>query len=86
MPPIFTLLQQGGRIAPAEMARTFNCGVGMAVIVRPEVAADVARSIEGAGETVFEMGRIEAGPRGCTVGAQRGTWGSSEDWSATHNA
>src|SRR3954452_18157159 len=32
-PAIFKLLQQGGRIAPEEMARTFNCGIGMAVIV-----------------------------------------------------
>ncbi len=35
LPPIFALLQEGGRIAPEEMARTFNCGIGMAVIVDP---------------------------------------------------
>src|SRR5947207_1020990 len=31
LPPIFSLLQEGGRLAPEEMARTFNCGVGMVV-------------------------------------------------------
>jgi len=86
LPSIFALLQQGGRIAPGEMARTFNCGVGMAVIVSADNASDVSRALEGAGETVFEIGRIEEGPRGCTVGGPSGTWTSSADWSATHNA
>jgi phosphoribosylformylglycinamidine cyclo-ligase len=86
LPGIFSLLQQAGRIAPEEMARTFNCGVGMAVIVAPEQAKDATSVLEGAGETVFEIGRIEAGQRGCTVTGIAGTWNSSEDWSATHNA
>jgi phosphoribosylformylglycinamidine cyclo-ligase len=86
LPPIFELLRQGGRIAPEEMARTFNCGIGMAVVVAPEQAEAVTSGLEGAGETVFGIGRIETGPRGCTVSGQAGSWGSSEDWSATHNA
>ena len=86
LPEIFSLLQQGGRIAPQEMARTFNCGMGMAVIVAPEQAKAVTSVLEGAGETVFEIGRIEAGQRGCTVTGVAGTWNSTEDWSATHNA
>jgi phosphoribosylformylglycinamidine cyclo-ligase len=68
------------------MARTFNCGVGMAVIVSPDAADEIVRSVEGAGETAFEIGRIEEGRRGCTVAGQAGTWNSPEDWSATHNA
>ena len=86
LPWIFSLLQEGGRIAPEEMARTFNCGIGMAVVVSPEKAAPVTSALEGAGETVFEIGRIEAGERGCTVSGGAGTWNSAEDWSATHNA
>jgi phosphoribosylformylglycinamidine cyclo-ligase len=86
LPEIFSLLQQAGPIAPDEMARTFNCGVGMAVIVAPEQAKDVTSVLEGAGETVFEIGRIERGQRGCTVTGTAGTWDSPEDWSATHNA
>ena len=81
-PAIFELLQQGGRIAPAEMVRTFNCGIGMAVIVAPGLAESVAISLGGA----FEIGRIEQGPRGCTVGGSAGTWNSGRDWSATHDA
>ncbi|MEA3080009.1 MAG: phosphoribosylformylglycinamidine cyclo-ligase [Sphingomonadales bacterium] len=86
LPPVFGLLQQGGRIAPEEMTRTFNCGIGMAVVVAPEEAARVNAALEAAGETVFEIGRIEQGQRGCTVSGSAGTWGSAKDWSATHNA
>ena len=86
LPLIFSLLQEGGRIAPAEMARTFNCGVGMAVIVAPEQADKVSNSLQGGGESVFEIGRIEEGRRGCTVSGQAGTWNSAEDWSATYHA
>jgi phosphoribosylformylglycinamidine cyclo-ligase len=78
MPPIFTYLQQGGNLAHEEMARTFNCGIGMAVIVDEDEREQVSRVLEGAGETVFEIGRIEDGPRGCTI--------TGEGWSATHHA
>ncbi len=84
--PIFTLLQEGGNIASEEMARTFNCGVGMAVVVSPSAASEVSNMLEGAGKSVFEIGRIEEGPRGCTVSGQAGTWNSPREWSATHNA
>jgi len=86
LPAIFTRLQGGGNITPEEMARTFNCGVGMAVIVAPEQADRVSQLLEGAGERVFQIGRVEEGPRGCTVAGQAGTWNSPRDWSATHNA
>jgi phosphoribosylformylglycinamidine cyclo-ligase len=86
LPPIFQVLQQGGRIAPEEMARTFNCGIGMAVIVAPEHANSVSRSLEAAGETLFEIGQVQEGPRGCTVSGKAGSWGSAGNWSATHNA
>jgi len=79
LPRVFAMLQEGGNIAPDEMARTFNCGVGMAVIV----SAD-ARDIFG--DRAFEIGRVEEGPHGCTVRGKAGTWNSDEDWSATHNA
>jgi phosphoribosylformylglycinamidine cyclo-ligase len=86
LPSVFALLQQGGRIEPAEMARTFNCGIGMAVIVDPGAKDAVARHLEGAGETIFEIGRIESGRRGCTVGGVAGRWGAEKDWSQTHDA
>ena len=81
MPPIFAYLQDGGNIAPEEMARTFNCGIGMAAIV-PN-AKEYLREL---GPDVFEIGRIEPGRRGCTVSGKAGTWGSDREWSATHHA
>jgi phosphoribosylformylglycinamidine cyclo-ligase len=86
LPAIFSLLQEGGRLAPEEMARTFNCGIGMAVIVRSSDSDDVIAALQREGETAFEVGRIETGARGCTVSGRAGTWNSPEGWSATHNA
>jgi phosphoribosylformylglycinamidine cyclo-ligase len=88
LPKIFALLQQGGRIAPDEMARTFNCGVGMAVMVAPEEAEAVLEELDDGmqSDNVFRIGDVEEGPRGCTVHGQAGTWNSPKDWSATHNA
>jgi phosphoribosylformylglycinamidine cyclo-ligase len=86
LPLIFSLLQEGGHLAPEEMARTFNCGIGMTVIVSAEQAKAVSAKLESAGESVFEIGRVEAGSRGCTVSGKPGTWNSAESWSATHNA
>ncbi|MES2137472.1 MAG: phosphoribosylformylglycinamidine cyclo-ligase [Pseudomonadota bacterium] len=86
LPLIFSLLQEGGNVAAGEMARTFNCGIGMAVVVAAAEAQAVTSALEGAGETVFEIGRVEQGSRGCTVSGKAGSWNSSEDWSATHNA
>jgi len=84
---IFALLQAGGGIAPEEMARTFNCGIGMAVIVSPDAADAIARELEGVtDEDVFEIGRIEEGRRGCTVSGNAGSWNSDRDWSVTHHA
>jgi len=86
LPPIFAQLQAGGALEPGEMARTFNCGIGMAVIVSPAEADGVAEALEGAGETVFEIGRVDSGQRGCTVSGWAGAWGSPTDWTVTHNA
>ena len=58
MPYLFQWLQGTGNIAAAEMHRTFNCGVGMVVIVSPADATAAAKALRDAGETVFELGEI----------------------------
>ena len=78
LPAIFKELQAGAGISGEEMAWTFNCGIGMAVIVGEAGVASISQALEGAGETVFRIGRIEQGERGCTV--------TGEGWSATHHA
>ena len=86
LPPLFALLQEGGNIAPEEMARTFNCGIGMVVIVSGDDAQHVVLSLEEAGEKAFQIGRIESGLRGCTVRGPARSWHSLTDWAAYHDA
>jgi phosphoribosylformylglycinamidine cyclo-ligase len=59
--PLFEWLQREGGIAPDEMHRVFNCGIGMVVVVAQEHAQAAAEELRAAGETVYEIGRIEAG-------------------------
>ena len=85
-PRLMAFLQAQGGIEPEEMARTFNCGIGIAVVVAADQAQAVAATLTEAGETVVTIGRIEAGERGCTVKGSAGTWSAKADWTATHAA
>ncbi len=58
--PVFDWLAGAGGIDDeAELRRTFNCGIGMVVVVAPDRAAEVADVLSNAGETVHTLGRIE---------------------------
>jgi phosphoribosylformylglycinamidine cyclo-ligase len=85
-PPLFALLKEGGSIAPEEMARTFNCGIGMAAIVAQTDAEAVVARLEQSGEKARVIGRIVAGTRGCTVSGPAGAWCSAGQWTAAHDA
>ena len=61
-PAIFQWLQQRGGVLEAEMWRTFNCGVGMIVCVAAEQADSALQLLQGAGESVWRVGQIAAGP------------------------
>ena len=84
-PRLMAFLQAQGNIEPEEMARTFNCGIGMAVVVAEADVADVTAALEAAGETVHRIGHIAEGEKGCTVSGAAGTWSAMGAWSATHN-
>ncbi len=84
-PRLMAFLQAQGNIEPQEMARTFNCGIGMIAVVAADQADAVASELEAAGETVRRIGVIEAGQRGCTVSGGVETWSAREAWEATHN-
>lgn len=86
LPRLMAFLQAQGAIEPAEMARTFNCGIGMAVIVAAEAAEAITADLESAGETVFRIGTIRPGQRGCTVSGSTETWSARAPWQATHHA
>jgi phosphoribosylformylglycinamidine cyclo-ligase len=84
-PRLMAFLQAQGNIEPEEMARTFNCGIGMALIVSQENVSIVSQALENDGETVFHIGRIEDGPKGCTVTGPADGWSARGDWAATHH-
>ena len=85
LPRLFAFLQAGGAIEPGELARTFNCGIGMVAIVTADEAGAVADALSDAGETIHRIGAVEAGRRGCTVRGSAGTWSARDDWSAVHH-
>ena len=58
VPPVFSWLAETGGVRPEEMMRTFNCGIGMVVVVAAGQAAQVAAVLQEAGETVTPIGRI----------------------------
>lgn len=58
LPKLFQWLQQAGNVAQQEMYRTFNCGVGMVLVIAPEDADAVAQFLTEQGETVYRLGHI----------------------------
>ena len=84
-PRLMAFLQAQGNIEPEEFARTFNCGIGMILIVSENDAKNVTQDMENEGETVWAIGRIESGQRGCTVNGSAGTWSGRTSWSAAHH-
>ncbi len=83
---LMAFLQAQGNIEPGEMARTFNCGVGMVLAVSPEKVDTITDVMTEAGEEVFRIGEIVEGQRGCTVRGSAGTWSATNDWVADHDA
>ncbi|CAL1239588.1 phosphoribosylformylglycinamidine cyclo-ligase [Candidatus Methylocalor cossyra] len=59
-PAIFHWLRDQGRIAEAEMLRTFNCGIGMIACVAPEDEAAALAQLTAAGETAYVLGEVVA--------------------------
>ncbi|MDD2669716.1 phosphoribosylformylglycinamidine cyclo-ligase [Zoogloea sp.] len=64
MPHLFQWLQQAGNVDAQEMYRVFNCGIGMVVIVAKEDADAATGQLRAAGETVYNLGTIEARAEG----------------------
>lgn len=58
MPPVFKWLARSGGLDQAEMLKTFNAGIGMVVVAKPERAGHIADLLAGEGETVFRLGHV----------------------------
>jgi len=59
-PPVFGWLASTGGIAADEMMRTFNCGLGMVVVVEPDAADRIEAGFADAGEAVYRVGQLAA--------------------------
>ena len=58
LPKLFQWLQQAGNVETQEMYRTFNCGIGMVVIVDANIAEQISAFLGEQGETVYRLGVI----------------------------
>lgn len=58
LPPVFAWLQQVGGVSDHEMRRTFNCGVGFVLVVKPRHVEAVLATLLNAGETAFVCGQL----------------------------
>ena len=61
LPPVFKWMQAAGGIAEAEMLKTFNCGIGMVLVVAEDRAEAVADILTSEGETVMPLGSVAKG-------------------------
>ena len=61
LPGVFKWLGAQGGMAPTEMLKTFNCGIGMIVSVDAARADDLTALLQDAGETVSRLGTVVAG-------------------------
>ena len=61
LPPVFRWLMKEGGVRPLEMARTFNNGVGMVLIVGRDKVDKVIQTLEASGEQVYRVGEVVSG-------------------------
>lgn len=66
LPGVFQWLAQTGEMDQGEMLKTFNCGIGMILVVAPERAEALTALLVEAGETVTPMGHVTADGAGVT--------------------
>lgn len=81
LPPVFLWLKNLGSMEAHELVRTFNCGIGMIIIVSETMAAELAQQL---GAHVIGMVTAEPGPAACEVVGSAGTWAYANSWTARH--
>ena len=77
--PVFGWLAQTGRLPDVEMLKTFNCGIGMVIVVAKAEAEGVIRMLQEAGEAPFVIGGIV--PPG---GARTDAKGKGDTWAVQY--
>ena len=61
LPPVFRWLATTADMAEAELLKTFNCGIGMILVVAEDRADDLTALLTANGEVVTRLGRIVEG-------------------------
>jgi len=59
-PPIFQYLQRAGNIPATDMMRTFNCGLGLVIVVSEQETSEVLLRLKAMGEIAYHIGSVEA--------------------------
>ena len=65
--PVFDWLAAAGKVSAAEMYRTFNCGIGMVVVVAPADVEAALAMLRASGETASVIGALGRGSRGVVI-------------------
>ena len=60
LPPVFGWLAREGGVVAHEMARTFNCGIGMVLVCAADKADEAVSILSANGETVYRIGLVRA--------------------------
>ena len=60
MQPVFKWLKEAGNVPEHDFLRTFNCGIGMVLVVEKSQATEISENLTAAGETVYQIGEITA--------------------------
>ena len=61
LPPVFRWLATTANMSEPELLKTFNCGIGMILVVAEDRAEDLTQLLEAEGETVTRLGRVVEG-------------------------
>ncbi|XP_031315022.1 trifunctional purine biosynthetic protein adenosine-3 isoform X2 [Camelus dromedarius] len=64
IPRIFSWLQQEGHLSEEEMARTFNCGIGAALVVSKDLTKQILQDLQQHEEEAWVIGRVVVCPEG----------------------
>jgi phosphoribosylformylglycinamidine cyclo-ligase len=80
LPPVFRWLHEAGEVEVAEMLKTFNCGLGLVLVVPPAGEATVRSALAAAGEAdVFTLGTVQP----VADGAERVQWPGAAPWATS---
>ncbi|MDA1209005.1 MAG: phosphoribosylformylglycinamidine cyclo-ligase [bacterium] len=63
MPPVFHTIREAGSVEDAEMMKTFNMGVGIAIVVSPDAVDDVMKHLKDKGHESFSIGAVTDGEK-----------------------